>query len=486
MKQRYYYLIVLLFLVATACRKSFLDVDDNTQFYRQRYVSDLETMKHFLNGIYLKYTATIGYATTQAYPELVADNLKPFSSAGAILTSQYSWTQQADIGDKQDYVGVDPSGTAMNPLWRIGYQIIRNCSFVIEDVDRYREENPGLADDLKGQAYAIRALMHFKMVNVFAQAYGFTPNASHPGIPYIKVSDALAPYQRQTVAVVYDEMINDLQRAAQLMPEERLDIRYMSQMAAKALLARVYLFKNDYSRAKEIAVEISSKVPLMSISKGYPEVLFKHVVASETETLFQLSPPGGDDPYSGFLGILLNGVTWGFMATDDIAELLNENPSDVRTKWVQGSPGQWNVTKFPRDAAPEVIPQITDLAGAYYPAEIRSSEMFLISAEASAKLGDEETARGYINELRRRANPTVELLTATGNALIDSIYKERRKELAFEGLRMYDLQRWRKNVVRNDFIFSYARDLVYPNDKAIAPIPMQDVNLMGIEQNKGY
>lgn len=486
MKHLYFYLVVLLFLVNISCRKDFLDVDDNTAFYRQRYVTDLETMNHFLNGIYLKYAASIGYATTQAYPELVADNLKLASNPGSVLASQYSWAQQADIGDKQEYVGVDPDGTAMNPLWRVGYQIIRNCSFVIEATDKYRNDNANLADNLKGQAFAIRALMHFKLTNVFAQSYAFTAGASHPGIPYIKVSDVLAPYQRQTVDAVYNEIIGDLQHAIELLPESTSDVRYMNRNAAIALLSRVYLFKGDYINAKELAIDIASRVPLLGIAGGYPDAVFKYRRPAETETLFQLSPQGGAELYAGFLGTLVNGVPWGFRATNDVADLLNEYPDDIRSKWVNGAPGEWNIAKFPQDAAPEITPGVADPAGAYYSAEIRSSEMFLIAAEASVKLGDEEEARQYINAIRKRSNPTGTTLRATGNALIDSIYKERRKELAFEGLRMYDLQRWKKDVVRKDFVFSYARELVYPSAKAIAPIPLQDVNLAGITQNEGY
>ncbi|WP_315816497.1 RagB/SusD family nutrient uptake outer membrane protein [Paraflavitalea speifideaquila] len=72
----------------------------------------------------------------------------------------------------------------------------------------------------------------------------------------------------------------------------------------------------------------------------------------------------------------------------------------------------------------------------YYPPIIRSSEMYLTAAEASAKINDDNTAKFYLNAIRKRADPTIADITATGNALIDSIYKERRKELCFEGFRM--------------------------------------------------
>ncbi|TWW02594.1 hypothetical protein [Chitinophaga pinensis] len=56
---------------------------------------------------------------------------------------------KSDFSDTQEYAGIDPRATAMNPLWRIGYQIAHACSFVIEETDKYRKENEKLADVLK-------------------------------------------------------------------------------------------------------------------------------------------------------------------------------------------------------------------------------------------------------------------------------------------------------------------------------------------------
>ncbi|WEK35463.1 MAG: RagB/SusD family nutrient uptake outer membrane protein [Candidatus Pseudobacter hemicellulosilyticus] len=97
-----------------------------------------------------------------------------------------------------------------------------------------------------------------------------------------------------------------------------------------------------------------------------------------------------------------------------------------------------------------------------------------------------KTARKYLDAIRMRSNPEIVPIDAVESALIDSIYKERRKELSFEGIRMYDLQRWNKGVHRKDAKLSSATDLNYPSDKSIAPIPLQDVRYAGLLQNKGY
>ncbi len=75
----------------------------------------------------------------------------------------------------------------------------------------------------------------------------------------------------------------------------------------------------------------------------------------------------------------------------------------------------------------------------------RLAEIYLNYAEAKFELGDEATAREYLNKVRAR--PTVNMppipATVTGEALRQRIYNERRVELAFESHRFFDVRRWK-------------------------------------------
>jgi hypothetical protein len=480
---RYLIIIPIFIIISVSCKKSFLDVENNTQLYRQSYVKDMNTMEQFKNGIYVMLNYDYANGIGASYPELAADNLKPLPSGTQALISHYSWTQQAT--DKQETTASE-SSTSMNGIWSTGYLIIRSCNFVIEDVNKYREEDPAKADDMKAQALAIRALVHFRLVNTFAQSYNFSSDGSHIGIPYITTSDITKHFSRQTVAEVYDAMISDLDNAIQLMPVEVTDTRFMNQAAAKALLARIYLFKGDYNNAKTLATEICNQFPLLTIANGYPNNLFVNKLPVQSEILYRLTPVTQPGVTSVFLGARLRGATLLFTATDDIAKILTENSNDIRRNWVQNVSGLWNVLKYPQGVTPELnltvsLPQI-----AYYHPVIRSSEMFLTVAEASAKSGDENTARTYLDAIRKRANPSIASISATGQSLIDSIYKERRKELCFEELRFYDLLRWKLGVHREDVLTGMPKDLSFPNNKAVSPIHIQDVNVEGLTQNEGY
>lgn len=420
---RYIFFILIMQITTFSCKKEFLEVADNTVLLKQAYVVDLTTTGHFMNGIYIAVAGRYLNAQTLAYPEYVADNLKP---VGNYPFPVYYWSQLADVKGEANF----------NGFWMQGYQIIRDCSFVTEQVDKYQIENQQLANEIKGQALAIRALIHFVMVNTFAQPYNFTPDANHPGVPYIQTSDIEPAVSRQSVAEVYSRMIEDLNASLQLLPNNVATKELMNYHAAKALLARVYLFKSDYINAKELSRQVLTDIPLMI--DGYPENLY---TKNETEALFHM-PPGyssADNYYALYLGYAV-GVGNAFVATNDIAQLLQEDLNDKRSAWVNSSSQGWAIMKFPKSATGQF--PIAD--GDHYQTVLRSSEMALTAAEAYANLNIEDSAQYYINAIRKRANPTLIDITATGAALIDTIYKERRKEMSFDGLRMFDLLRWKK------------------------------------------
>lgn len=471
MKFRKQIIFLLLIGFFSNCTKEFLEVDDTQRLFRESYVKDISTMQEYVNGIYFRLSRFFESREAESsYAELVADNLKPASPTSApSVAAHYNWVQGEFNGN-------------MTTLWQNTYLTIRMCSFVIEEVDKYAGENMSQANNLKGQALAIRALLHFKLVNVFSQTYKFTPDGSHLGIPYIISSDITDSYNRLTVSEVYDKLISDVESAIEVLPAVSSDTRYMNRNAAKALLARTYLFKGDYSSAKSLALEVVQQVPLMSIAEGYPNDIYKLKEPSKTESLFQLSPSSA----SNFLGRYVRRNPILYVATDDIAQLINENSNDIRKFWITSTATGWRITKFPTNAAPEANPVVSSPENAYYPVIIRSSEMILTVAEAAAKTNDEGTANEFINAIRKRSDPLISDLNATGQALLDSIYKERRKELAFEGLRLFDLMRVGKPVNRMDAVQGAPNTLSYPNNKAISPIPYQEVRLTGLPQNDGY
>ena len=480
MKHYSYVIIIILSLVNASCSKDFLNnVNNGSVLLRQEYVKDLKTTGDFLNGIYPTIGTSIYEGYQFIYPDLIADNIKPVSASASStpLLSHYSWTQQANTTASTSLFASDQN---CNSLSHTSYQIIRSCNFVLEKANEYKAQDPEKADILNGQAYAIRALTYFSLVNIFAQPYNFTPNASHPGIALVYTANWTEQVQRRnTVSEVYDQLVSDLGNAIKLLPASSNTTLTMNRNAAKALLARVYLFKGDYASAKDLSTDVSRDVPIMTAN--YPAKLF---TPQETEALFQV-PPGvfTTNDYNTTFANYYFRSSIEFRATSDIATLLTENSTDVRKAWVTISSGNWNITKYPSGATTD---QTFDKANAYYQTVLRSSEMYLTAAECYAQLNNQDSALFYLNAIQKRAQAPITGSSVTGTALLDTIYKERRKELSFEGLRMFDLLRLKKGVARTDALSLETKNLPFPSNKAVAPIPELDVTVLGLSQNEDY
>ncbi|ACU60614.1 RagB/SusD family nutrient uptake outer membrane protein [Chitinophaga pinensis] len=477
LNRRFSFLVMIfamLLFVASACKKDFLNPPTTNQAVTDEFFTSLSSCEQMLNGSYVILAEPFYNGTnTIIYPDVVADNVKPVIG-GTFLTAHYSWAQvPSDL----------TTGTSfnLNTTWRTAYRITRQLAYVLKYIDQFRNENPTKADDIKGQALALRALVYFQLVNMFSQPYSFTANASHPGIPYVIAEDITEGVSgRETVQDVYLRLIADLNAAIPLLSNQLSNKIYMNRTAAKALLARIYLFKGDYQTAKALAVDVNNNVPIMIAN--YPSKLFTN---TETEALFQLLPMQrslNGSVTTSYAGYYFSTTSLSFIATTDIATLLNEIPTDARKAWVTASGTTFRISKYPAN----VISGFTQTARSHYQTLLRSSEMYLTAAECYAKLNNEDSARWYVNAIRIRAYGTGFETVATGPALLDTIAKERRKELAFEGFRMYDLLRNKQGVNRSDANSPDALTLPYPSLKAVAPIPTVDVLVNDLKQNDGY
>ena len=119
----------------------------------------------------------------------------------------------------------------------------------------------------------------------------------------------------------------------------------------------------------------------------------------------------------------------------------------------------------------------------------RLAEFYLNYAEIMYELGDEETAREYINKVRGRQSVQMPPVTATGLELRDKIRNERRVELAFEGHRFFDLLRNGKTIVRKGgyHLPSVDEEVDWDFYKCVLPIPEdQFIFSPEMEQNPGY
>lgn len=233
--------------------------------------------------------------------------------------------------------------------WELGYRTIGNCNLVIEMGKELGENRTEEETVLMGENYYLRALSYFLLVNEFAQPYSNNPT-QNPGLPLKLNSDPNdLPKSRSTVAEVYDQVVNDLKDAITYLtlPEgmSPKNSCYATKEAAQALLARVYLYMENWDGAWEMANNVinSGRFELLSAEKY--AVYSQYVPEENSETIFavrrtKLKDDGGYGKMGG-LYIRVDQSGWEEMyASSRYLELLElylddkGYPKDLRSSFI--------------------------------------------------------------------------------------------------------------------------------------------------------
>ncbi len=353
-------------------------------------------------------------------------------------------------------------------FWLRAYKVIYGANVIIESVKE--GQSPAL-NQLLGENYFLRAMAHFDLVNLFGRPYS-QGQGNNPGVMIRKDVDVSALPPRSTVKEVYDFVISDLTKAASLMTVSKTS-SYASKEVAYALLSRVFLFKEDNAKAIEYANKVITS-PRYSLMATEPYKKY-FTIANENnpETIFAIKHVAIDDMAKAAIGSLYysqNGAGWGEMyASETYRNLLDKNPTDARQSFVEPvyvKNAQGNITY---DAAGKPVLEKRNGFAKYYinkfswqeglqtlssPVYLRLAELYLIRAEANAKLGNDQAALDDVNVIRRRAALTGDALYKPGDlkgnsSVLAVVLLEKRLELAFEGQRKYDLFRNNLPLVRD-------------------------------------
>ena len=339
-----------------------------------------------------------------------------------------------------------------------------------------------------------RALAIFDLCNVFAMPYDYTADASHLGvvaIDYVPGFDSELP--RNTVKECYDKVLSDLFAALKCFGEEtELTPNYISGLACKALLARVYLYMKDYANAAKYAAEVMAQVPLTDRA-DYVNMFRKAQDFPGEGILRMNSYDTGNSMYR--LCIPLSGAS---IVPDD-AFMAKFSSDDVRkelfTFVAEEEDGEEYAGKV-YTAICKFLPYKHGVSTAenrrWDPIILRVSEMYLIHAEALCLSGgDLSAAADDVKALRARAlgkKPSEISLSYSGPAELDRIIQEERsKELCFEGHRFFDLKRRGEDVVRSASSSSTMKHLKYPDYRYVLPVSQLEMQANDkMEQNDGY
>lgn len=464
---------MVLTLTMGACSKSFIDYTNPQTLPLDGTIKDLKSLTNAANGVYNNFQNVDYYNRTFTLsPELISDNV--FVSRRN--SNRYLNHDNFSIGNGDGYV---------LGAWSAMYDVVVNANLAIahgEAVNFIPGEEQG-ARQVIGEMYAARALALFDLVRFFAQPYNFTADASHAGVPVITEpkNEIIAP-PRETVKVVYDQIVSDLQKSLTLMTAVKKDGRF-TVIAAKALLAKVYLYMEKWAEAEQLATEVIDNTTFKLLTNA--QYVASWSAKFSGESLFEVANLSTDNSGSDGIGYFYEPGGYGdALATQDLYDTYTS--TDVRRELIQAGTRTnaenpaYLVRKYPRG----VSTRDDNIK------VLRLSEVFLIRAEARAEQGKTNTAKNAgaqadLNTIIQRADPTADPVTLTGDDLVNRIILERRKELAFEGNRLFDINRKKMDLVliQSD----QTRTFTYPNNRFIMPIPFSEVNTNpNIEQNPAW
>ncbi len=372
--------------------------------------------------------------------DMLGEDLVMTSSGNGWYNTTYQWSAHRSETAAVDYFP-----------WRMYYRIIANANMIISNIDN--AEGPQSEKDLiKGQALTYRAWCHFNLVQLYGKRYvGGTTN-NQDGVP-IMLTNNVEGQPRNTVEEVYAQIIDDLEDAIVLLEGyTRPNKSHLNLSVAKGVRARVALTMQDWTTAATVAAEARTGYNLMTTAdyqagfNNYTnrEWMWGSTVISDQTTYFysffaymsrNFSSTNIRGNPKAINSTLYNDPI--FTATD--VRKANFDPTGQHTALALAS----NFTKKPYTSQKFIAAGGADSRGDVV--YMRAAEMYLIEAEAYARMGGHDTeAQTALNTLRQ-ARETVSAnyvaSTNTGQALIDEIMLNRRLELWGEGFRFTDLKR---------------------------------------------
>jgi len=308
-------------------------------------------------------------------------------------------------------------------FWQNAYFTINLVNSVIAEIPNVDDADIEEAKDrLEGEALFIRAMLYFDMVR-----YLGNPNTGE-GVPYVTEPTGIE-YQpaRDDIETCYQNIIADLKRAMDLLPASNSD--RATNIAAEALLARVYFYHGDYAEAEMACTNV-----IDNFGGDLEENIIDNYSATKSkEMIFGLMSTETDASVGTLNGYYRFKSSAKFSPSNDFIQLLasETGAGDNRVKQLYANyEGKFFTIKF--DDRYMHVPLI------------RLSEMYLTRAECRLMLDPDDSDGGSLADLsviRDRAGlPALNKVNAT------TILIQRIKELAFEGDYLHNMKRLERDV----------------------------------------
>lgn len=441
------FLIIVAIVSFSSCKK-YLDENPNKQLTLPAdKIENLQLMLDNTGILNQNYPSAGEIASDNIYiPQAQWDNLASFERTS---TNAYTW--QPDMFNDNE-----------SNDWSQSYEKVFNANIILEATGKFPEQvNSAPMKNIKGSALFFRGYTFYQLLQEFATTYDEASAATDRGIVLKTDPDINENPGMSSVKQGYDQVITDLQQAAALLPVSQPLKTRPSKPAAWAGLARAYLQSGNYSKAMLYADSCLNVFPALidfntlSTTAAYPLARYNAEVIwhGSLRMPASLSYPFGR----------ANESLYNSYAANDLRKTLFYKSNGTNDIAFKGS-FDGSIALF---------------------SGISSNEIYLISAECNARLGQTSKALERLNTLlekRWKKGIFVPISATTQQAALSTILEERRKELAFRNIRWPDLKRLNKEPAFRTTITRILNNKTYtlePNSPAyIFPLP-QKVTLLG-------
>lgn len=437
--------------VTSGCQKSLLDVDNNgTSVQTSQYFTTVDQCNTSTQVCY-KYIDWDSWWQIFNWRYLSGEA----ASDNAWISNTYQATH-ATYNAVSEYM-LDAGNDRNEAQWIDLYKSIGIFNNTIEGIQGAPIDT-GSKSKFIAELKVLRSWCYFDLV----RNYG--------GVPIVlKTYPANTHLPRNTAKEVYTQLISDLKECAAVLPRKpaysATDKFRVSSGTANALMAKVYLYMEDWANAEAAAAQvINSGDYQLETSFG---TLWDYNYKNGQESIFEIQCASSQNPaLPASAEYMINAVAdggWGYYGpTSDLENAYLAAGDSIRMVWTinrQGKPvagdpnnpsfngGGYpaNQSKSGRFSRKWYVPKAQRPANNLFSRNdiiLRLGDVLLIHAEACAMQNKTADALTSLKKVRDRVNLTTDM-SLTGWNLINAVRNERRLEVAFEGDRLYDLRRWK-------------------------------------------
>lgn len=476
MKKIHYILYVALTTVALTSCNEWLDVQPHSQIEDTELFTTESGFKEALAGVYSSMVSTSTYAKEMTYGFI------------GVLGQEWDYysSAQYDAVASYDYEAAYPTNY-INAIWKNNYSGIANVNNLLEHIDErehlFSKNNYGV---IKGEALALRAMLHFDLLRCFGVSYAV--DQDKPAIPYSTELDYHV-FPQLRVFEVADRVLSDLLKAEDLLKQSDPIVKgdsiselddngylinrqmHLNYYAVKGLQARVYMWMGQYQEAWEAANEVIESQAftwstLDNMEHGYDRCLAdEHIFALNNLTL---TADVADIYFSD------NSSTSFAVTRDHLLEYYAGATQDYRYTFLFKSGTGTNFTN--RYITKYDEPATSDSYYRYKMPLMRLPEMYLIRCEAEYRNEDSNAALQTLNILRTKRNlPSFQELPTD---FYTELIGEYRREFLGEGQLFFLYKRLNHPMIAYSDIDPVAtRSYTFP-------LPLSEIQAAECEDNR--